>query len=578
MERHDDQDAGKSDLRRKAEALVHENPTYAMRHGKDDLERLLQELQIYQAELEAQNIELRDAQLELRTTRDRYSDLFNAAPIIYITLDEAGIITQINATGRKILGVNRRQTEGRAFYRAIADKDRERFLEFLAKVQTSDEEQSCEVELARLPDEPRCVLRLEAIRSFDENALSTEVRIAAADITDLCTAREGMSRLNGELERRVKDRTREVEQKTVQLRALAEALARAEVDERRAIGIKLHDSLAQTLVACRMKLTAMRGKFKKAGVEDELHDLDALLAEATQYTRGLISDLNPLPIEGGGLEPALKHLFNEMKKYGLSTDYQFTCEFDLSNHAAVILYQCIRELLFNVVKHAGVDAAWVYVQRNGDQVQIAVVDKGVGIINPDNSVLPIEGRRFGLFSVQERIQRLGGTLVVESRPREGTTCTLIVPNSNHPRNEIPSSPVLLRRNKRRSHASVLIVDDHPAVRQGLKQRLDLHPALSVLDEARDGIEAIEKARALHPDVIIMDINMPSMDGIEATRRIMAEMPDTCVVGLSIRDDERAQREMMSAGAVGLVNKGQPLDLLFELLESTCVQSGIAPAT
>jgi len=560
-----------SELRRKAQDLLHENPTYAMRYSKADLATLLEEIQIFHAELEVQNEELREAQRELKETRDRYSNLYNFAPVAYFTLDAFGTITDANVTGMTLLDSDRGAVRGRALFRFVASKDRERFQEFLTRVQESDSEQTCEVTLTRTVGEPRVILKLEGLRSLDEYGTVDGTRITATDITDLKLAQEEAARLNRELETKVMERTREAQDLTTKLRALAEALARAEVDERRAIGVKLHDSLAQTLVASRMKLTAMRPKLKSAGVEDELRDLDALLAEATQYTRGLISDLNPLPIEGGGLEPALKTLFGEMKKYGLHTDYQFACELDLPNHAAVVLYQCIRELLFNVVKHAGVDTAWVYAARKGDEIEFAVLDKGRGIVNPNVGAMSAEGRRFGLFSIQERMQRLGGLLVVESHLRAGTTCTLVVPITHQQPDELPISPVLRKRNERRPHASVLIVDDHPAVRKGLKQRLDMHPALSVLDEAENGLQAIEKARALRPDVIIMDINMPNMDGIEATRRIMAEMPDTCVVGLSIRDDERAQREMITAGAVGLVNKGQPLDFLFELLESTCVQ-------
>lgn len=118
--------------------------------------------------------------------------------------------------------------------------------------------------------------------------------------------------------------------------------------------------------------------------------------------------------------------------------------------------------------------------------------------------------------------------------------------------------------------SVLVVDDHQAVREGLKRLLQEQPALEIVGEAVDGIEVVELARRLHPNAILMDINMPRMNGIDATRAITPEFPDTTVIGFSIREDEDARQAMADAGAKAFFTKGAPVQVVCEVLLTHCV--------
>lgn len=95
---------------------------------------------------------------------------------------------------------------------------------------------------------------------------------------------------------------------------------------------------------------------------------------------------------------------------------------------------------------------------------------------------------------------------------------------------------------------VLIADDHPLLRKGLRQILEMEPDIQVVGEAGNGAEAVAEAQRLLPDVIVLDINMPVMNGLEATRKIMEVAPNTKVVALTIHDDKDYILEILRSGA------------------------------
>lgn len=108
---------------------------------------------------------------------------------------------------------------------------------------------------------------------------------------------------------------------------------------------------------------------------------------------------------------------------------------------------------------------------------------------------------------------------------------------------------------------VLLADDHKIVRDGLRTLLEKHADITVLGEAEDGREALQMARKLSPDVIVMDIAMPELNGIEATRQILADYPGIKIVALSMHSDKRFVSEMLKAGASAYLLK----DCAFEEL-------------
>jgi DNA-binding NarL/FixJ family response regulator len=101
---------------------------------------------------------------------------------------------------------------------------------------------------------------------------------------------------------------------------------------------------------------------------------------------------------------------------------------------------------------------------------------------------------------------------------------------------------------------IIIADDHKIIRDGLKSLISQYSDLTVVAEAGDGRHAVELVRELHPDVVIMDVNMPELNGIDATRQIVTESPDTHVIALSMHSDRRFVNAMLKAGAYGYLLK------------------------
>ena len=112
---------------------------------------------------------------------------------------------------------------------------------------------------------------------------------------------------------------------------------------------------------------------------------------------------------------------------------------------------------------------------------------------------------------------------------------------------------------------VLLADDHGLIRQVVGAMLERYPAMSIVGEAADGMEAISLAAVLKPDGIIMDINMPKIDGIAATKQIKAAQPMIRIIGLSVIDDEHVRQAMKTAGAEVVLLKDEMHALLDDTL-------------
>jgi signal transduction histidine kinase len=216
-----------------------------------------------------------------------------------------------------------------------------------------------------------------------------------------------------------------VEQRTAQLRVLAREVTLAEERQRRAIARDLHDHLGQALAFIRMQLSALQGDVMFSGVESRLETISNLLDKSIRYTRTLTAEISPPVLYELGLRAAVEWLSDEMRrKYDLPVRVKAWGDLDVTDEATrVMLFVAVRELLINVVKHA--EARKVRVELHGSDAAVGLVvrDDGQGF----DPAATTEPDGFGLFSVAERIQSMGGTVEIASTPGRGTTITLSVP-------------------------------------------------------------------------------------------------------------------------------------------------------
>jgi signal transduction histidine kinase len=275
-------------------------------------------------------------------------------------------------------------------------------------------------------------ISLEAIRRGSQDYLvksHVDGRIVANSIRYAIQRKkieEELRALNEELEQRVVERTAVAERRTEQLRQLAAELTLAERREQKRLAQILHDGLQQSLVAAKFNLALIE---RSNDAHQALAETADLIDEAIEISRSLTAELNPPMLHQGGLGPSLKWLARWfLDRHGLAV--KLTARDDMEpmpEEVIVQLFQSIREILFNVVKHSGVQTASVKVLQGEGLIDVSIEDKGAGF---DTRRLRTEGGSsggFGLFSISERIRFLGGQMEIQSAPGKGSRLNLVVP-------------------------------------------------------------------------------------------------------------------------------------------------------
>lgn len=370
-------------------------------------------------------------------------------------------------------------------------------------------------------------------------------------------------------------------QRANQLRALATDLVQTEQRERQRLARILHDHLQQLLVAAKFSIGSLA---RNETVQNDCQHVTGILDQAIQASRSLTAELSPPILQEKGIAAGLEWLVRDMKeKHGLMVDLQAdSTAAPLAQHMHTFLFEAVRELIFNIVKHAHAGVARVQYQLIDGEAVVTVEDDGAGF---DVACLESASAGFGLFSIRERISYLGGRLVAKSRPGSGSCFTLSLPinwtSTDQP--SLAESPADAERAIPQILSSemtaddehktrVLLIDDHPVIRQGLARLLEEQTDIAVVGEAGDGKAGVDMARELRPDVIVMDISMPVMDGVAATQVISSELPGIAVIGLSMHEDPVMESAMRAAGAVDFVTKGGPPDALVAAIHSAVRQS------
>ena len=482
-----------------------------------------------------------------------------------ISKDLNGLITSWNRGAERLFGYTEQEAIGRSITMLIPPDRVDEEPEILVRIKRGESVEHFET-VRRRKDGTLLDISLTVSPIKDDEGRIIGASKVARDMTARKRQEEELRRWKDELETRVQERTGELMATQGRLMTLTSQLSLTEQRERRKLARELHDYLAQMLVVGQMKTGMLKKQISpKPASTGLLQDVGKVFQEALAYTRTLIAELSPPSLEDSGLPVALKWLAERFEKDGLKVDVQVDCvSIPLPEEQSVVVFQAVRELLFNVMKHADVDQATVTVMLDQDHsLRIAVTDYGKGL-SQDALKRSAQPGHLGLISVRERFRAMGGRVDVESRPGQGTTVTLVLPlarsaetkmlNSKPP--EMQNSALRTQNSALSKQAAirVLLVDDHQPVRQGLRDLLASDDRIRVVGEAGTCEEALMLAANLVPDVAVTDLNLPDMDGIEATRRFKRLHPQMVVIGLSIHTEERMKREMVSAGAETLLSK------------------------
>ena len=224
----------------------------------------------------------------------------------------------------------------------------------------------------------------------------------------------------------------EIAQKRVN--ALAQDLALAEQRERYRIAEELHDQVGPNLLFCSMKLSSLHSMLPDDTVNDQIEPIEQMIGSCIQDLRSLTFQLRPPILSTAGLVPALKWLASEIQeKYGIDiviTGASAHHQMNIDTRAT--LFQTVRELLLNVIKHAGTQRASITVEHNAEAIIVKVKDDGIGF-DPAVKLIPkSEIQGFGMFNIGQKIVHLGGTIEFDSKPGLGTLVTITVPERKIP--------------------------------------------------------------------------------------------------------------------------------------------------
>ncbi len=375
----------------------------------------------------------KQAEQTLRASEARYRHLYEAIDegycVIQVVFDANNtaidyIFLDANPSFEKQTGIA--QVRGKSM-RAIALHHEEHWFEMFGKIALTGE--------AKRFENPAAELHrwYEGYAYRLGEAHEKKVGILFNDITKRKRAELQQLQLKDTLEAQVSERTEELTESQTRLRLLAAELTVTEQRERQRVAADLHDYLAQLLALGRIKLGQAKQQPMQPPLAKIIAEVDEVTSNALTYTRTLISQLCPPVLSEFGLPTALQWLTEQMQERELSVSLHVKTQIPtLPEDHALLLFQSIRELLINCVKHAKTHEAQLTLEQVDGSLYIHISDHGAGFdpLVSTSKKAHSPARGFGLFSIRERMLALGGRFELESSPGNGTTATLVLPLSN----------------------------------------------------------------------------------------------------------------------------------------------------
>ena len=424
-----------------------------------DHQRLLHELQVHQIELEMQNAELQKARDELELTLETYTDLYDFAPVGYLSLDELGQILEVNLTGAALIGVERSRLINRRLPALITPASRPVFLAFLEQVFAGAVKPVCEAIVFR-EDGASFWANFHGASAIAVSGSRKWCRVAFADITARKQAEEAHRRLealgvaNQELKQKIAQRQAVEEalkqsmqhqrqlleqsrRMQEQLRDLSRQVLHAQEEERKRISRELHDVIAQTLTGINLRLDVLKKEagHQTDGFDRNLARTQLLIGKSVDIVHQFARELRPAVLDDLGLIPAL-HSY--MKDFAARTGVQTHLtvpqggsveQIDIAHRT--VLFRVAQEALTNVARHAKASRVEVSLQKLSDGIGLKITDDGKAF-DVERVLHTKGGGRLGLLGMRERLEMVGGNFGVESAPGKGTTITAQIPLIDRP--------------------------------------------------------------------------------------------------------------------------------------------------
>ena len=440
-------------LRRRAQRKLREQPTREVQIGTvADTQRLLQELEIHQIELELQNEELKHAKAEVDTALEKYADLYDFAPVGYFSLDEQGSILEVNLTGSAMLGTERSRLTDRRFQLFVAPASRPAFNAFLEKIFAGHEKQVCEVSLLST-SRTGFWADLQAMSAVTFGGARKWCRVAAIDVAARKQAEAAQNhidnlaatnrRLEQEIARRqaVETTLKKSEQRAQHLLAQSRLLQKkmrrfshqilmVQENQRKQISRALHDDISQLLVGINVHLAvfAKTAASNPQGIRRTIAPLRRLVEKSLRIVHQFARELRPSSLDDLGLIPALRSYIEDFpKRKGRQIRFTaFAGAEALDNDKRTVLYRVVQEALTNVAKHAHASVVKVTILKIRGGVGLEIADNGkafeIGRLSSD-----AWGNHLGLHGMRERVEMVGGRFSVVSASGTGTTIRAEVP-------------------------------------------------------------------------------------------------------------------------------------------------------
>jgi len=214
-----------------------------------------------------------------------------------------------------------------------------------------------------------------------------------------------------------------------QLRSMTTEIAFVEERSRRKIAIALHDQVGQTLAMAALKLGEVQQAVGSGNLGGQVKEIREMISHAIRHSRTLTFELSPPILYELGLEAAFSSLAERyQKEHGIRIDFSDDHQpKPLSDDMRILLFQGVRELLVNAVKHAHARRITIFCQRKGADIRVMVEDDGGGFDTAAGENRTRKDHGFGLFSLRERLNFLGGSIAIQSTPPRGTQITLTAP-------------------------------------------------------------------------------------------------------------------------------------------------------